>query len=359
MNGRRIRKQQYITLSIIAVAVLTLSIGFAAYSSILNIKPSVTVNPDSSNFSVIFSSNGTDTATTQTVNPSSSTYGESATITNGASPTISNLKAKFTSPGQSVSYTFYAKNTGSYLAYLNYITYLGEKVCTPKTGTDATLVANACEGISVSVKVGNDEAVTASTSLITNHTLGIGNSEQVVVTINYAQNAARADGDFDVTFGDISLTYSTISNFVQEEEVTQVYKPQYYYIGYDWNGTVGETAAPAESERLTVPPTDKNYYLGYDVTDGIVSTAYACFIRNNTEYCLKGVDTEAYVTNTEIIKEAYSDVVDTGSCSFDDGTSHCYAGGLHANATSDGRVDANDGTAICAVYSDGFFECRG
>ena len=46
---------------------------------------------------------------------------------------------------------------------------------------------------------------------INNHILGVGDSEQVVVTISYDEELegenARADGDFDVTFGDIVLTY--------------------------------------------------------------------------------------------------------------------------------------------------------
>ena len=219
-----LRKQQITTLSILAVAVVVLSVGFAAFSNTLNIETQASVSPDASTFSVKFSSDGTNVANTQTVNPSSTTYGSSSTIDNSlTNPTIKGLNAKFTKPGQSVSYTFYAKNTGEYLAYLTTILFnnvSGEssnKVCTAGTDTNGiktteSLVQAACNGISVSVKVGNDEAVTASTSLITNHTLGIGNSEQVVVTITYGSTAAVADGPFTVTFGDISLVYSSVGS---------------------------------------------------------------------------------------------------------------------------------------------------
>ena len=135
---------------------------------------------------------------------------------------------------------------------------------------------------------------------------------------------------------------------------TQVYKPQYYYFGFDWTGTVGEAAAPTNPS--SVPPTGEIRYLGYDVADGVVTAAYACFTRNNTEYCLKGSDTEAFATNTEIIKDAYSDVVDApNACSFDGGSSYCSAGGLRADAASNGYVDASDGSASCLVYGDGSF----
>ena len=212
------RRKKVMTLGILAVCVLTISIGFAAFSSTLNVKTSASINPDASKFGVIFSSDGNSTSTTQTVNPNSSTYGGAATITNGINPVRSGLNAKFTNPGDSVTYTFYAKNTGEYLAYLNYITFIGNKTCTPATGTTQSLVDSACNGISMSVKVGNDAAVTGSTSLITNHTLAAGTSEQVVVTISYASDAARADGSFTVTFGDVMLTYSSVADYVPENE---------------------------------------------------------------------------------------------------------------------------------------------
>ncbi|MBE6139877.1 MAG: hypothetical protein E7174_05245 [Firmicutes bacterium] len=216
------RRKKVMTLSILAVCVLTISIGFAVFSSTLNIKSTASVNPDASKFGVIFSNDGNSTSTTQTVNPNLSTYGGAATITNGINPVISGLSAKFTAPGDSVTYTFYAKNTGEYLAYLNYITFIGNKTCTPGTGTTQALVDSACNGISMSVKVGNDAAVTGSTSLITNHTLAAGTREQVVVTISYASDAARADGSFTVTFGDVMLTYSSVADFVPEEPICKL-----------------------------------------------------------------------------------------------------------------------------------------
>ena len=173
--------------------------------------------------------------------------------------------------------------------------------------------------------------------------------------VECAKEELYADGSFymaecTVNGDEVDYTYG-------EQQITQVYKPQYYYFGYDFSGTVGTTAAPAESERLTVPPTGEIRYLGYDVTDGKVTAAYACFTRNETEYCLKGFDEEAFATNTEIIKDAYSDVVDTDACSFDVDDSYCNADGLDADAYSDGHVDAIVASAVCLVDSDGSFVC--
>ncbi|MBR6690338.1 MAG: hypothetical protein IKL65_03300, partial [Bacilli bacterium] len=154
-------------------------------------------------------------------NPSN--LGDPATIDNSSNPTISGLNAKFTAPNQSVTYTFYARNTGEFLAYLNYITFANvegassNKVCTASDGTSQALVDQACNGISMSVKVGNLEAVTTSQSSIQNHTLATNTSEVVTVTISYAENAALADGAFNVSFGDVSLIYSSINDYIVEE----------------------------------------------------------------------------------------------------------------------------------------------
>jgi len=235
---RKTKKQQVLSIVIMLVAVAALSIGFAAFSSTLRISSQATVNPDAETFSVIFSNDGNNIETEQTVQPSSETYGEAATIENGISPTISGLKAKFTLPGQSVTYSFYSKNTGGYLAYLNNISFIGKKSCTAEEGTSEELVQNACNGISISIKVGNDDAVSASKNSISNHTLVAGNSEPVVVTITYDSNAALADGPFNVSFGDITLTYSTVSDFIisgQGVETAEAHIGE--YVNYVATGT--------------------------------------------------------------------------------------------------------------------------
>ena len=141
---------------------------------------------------------------------------------------------------------------------------------------------------------------------------------------------------------------------VEEPTSTQVYKPQYYYYGFDWSGTVGTTSAP--SNPSSVPPTGEIHYLGYDETDGVVSAAYACFTRNNTEYCLKATtDGSAYDANKTVLEEAFKDV--ENACSFD-GYSDCDADGLNAWATPVGHVSARGGGVDCFVDSVGFFRCN-
>ena len=212
----RDRSAKIIAIVALCVAIVGLSIGFAAFSSNLTISSSANVKPDPSSFDVNFSpSNTSELDGTVTGVGTNSATAEDATINNSASPTITGLKANFTEPGQKVTYSFYAHNAGKYAAYLNSVTYsnvsggTSTKVCTAGSGTDETMVALACNGISVSVKVGN-ETYTGSKSRIENHLLAIDAYEEVVVTIEYASDATRADGDFEVSFGDITLTYNSV-----------------------------------------------------------------------------------------------------------------------------------------------------
>ena len=212
----RDRSAKIIAIVALCVAVVGLSIGFASFSNNLKIESSAKVSPNQNDFDVNFSASNTSEldGTVSAVGTNSAT-GEDATIDNSASPTITGLKANFTEPGQKVTYSFYAHNAGKYDAYLNDVTYANvsgktaTKVCSAGAGTDATMVEAACNGISVSVKVGS-ETYTGSVDSITNHALDIDAYEEVIVTIEYKSTAARADGDFEVAFGDIILTYDSV-----------------------------------------------------------------------------------------------------------------------------------------------------
>ena len=212
----RDRSAKIIAIVALCVAVVGLSIGFAAFSNDLKIESNATVTPNPKDFDVNFSTVDTsEIAGTVTGVGTNSATAEDATIDNSASPKITGLKANFTEPGQKVTYSFYTHNAGKYIAYLNTVTYKNvagkeaTKVCTPGTNTDATMVEAACNGISVSVKVGND-TYTGSMNGIANHLLALDAYEEVVVTIEYTSTASRADGDFEVAFGDITLTYDSV-----------------------------------------------------------------------------------------------------------------------------------------------------
>lgn len=211
------RTGQIIAIFALVVGIVGLSIGFAAFSNVLKIQSSATVKPSSDTLNVDFSSSNTEVLTNEIVpvaSPTSLVY-TNGQIDNTNDPTISNLSAIFTEPGQKVVYDFFAFNAGQLDAYLKSIVYsnvadkTANKVCTAVEGTTDELVQKACNGISVKVKVGSEAETSSGIASISNHALAKAKSEKVTVTLEYAQDAERVDGDFTVSFGDITLNYSS------------------------------------------------------------------------------------------------------------------------------------------------------
>ena len=232
------RSSKMFIIAILLIVTLGVSIGFAAFSQNLTISSKARVKPNN-NMYIYFASQNTKVNDQIVADPVPATPTQydlvegqeivhkaiiDNTYASEQSPKITDLRADFTEPGQSVTYSFYVYNAWEYDAYLKNITISDTKQCTAKEGTlsnDATTAAeqnakiqNACEGITVSVRVGNDTAVSTTTNDISNHVLaaeGNGNTgfEPVQVTIAYAAGSSVADTDFDVTFGDITLNYSS------------------------------------------------------------------------------------------------------------------------------------------------------
>lgn len=218
------RSSRIIAIIALVVAVIALSVGFALYSTTLTISSSAEVTPVN-NFKVLFSSSA-DALATETieavVSDETQVTASDATINNGnAVPTLTNLSATFTEPGQNAVYTAYV-TSAEYDAYLKNITYAivdaeanSYKKCTAKDAdtTNADSVAAACDSINLKISVAGETTTTeaeGSQTGITGNLLTKGTFKPVIITIEYAENGAKADGDFGVQFGDISLGYDTM-----------------------------------------------------------------------------------------------------------------------------------------------------
>ena len=206
------RKQKLLMIIALVMGIVSLSVGFAAFSVSLNISSSASVSPSSDTFSVKFSTSQ-NSLVVGAVTPSSKTTGITTTdgvIDNGTNPTIKNLSAIFTSPGQYVEYTFYARNEGEYTAYLNNINFLGDKTCTGETGTTASLVTSACDSIIISTTIGNNTYT--ETTPIERHTLAKGVGEQIKIRLEYLSTGTAVDGAFSIKFPNVAMVYSTIDD---------------------------------------------------------------------------------------------------------------------------------------------------
>ena len=258
------RNKQVITMVALIIAIVGLSIGFAAFSNTLNISSSASVNPDASTFDVVFSSSSSGVATNSIV-PTLNAAAQAANIntTNAIidGRTLSNLSAEFTESGQSITYSgnLYVYNAGQLQAQLTGIVfneaeenYGSYKKCTAATkdsnnediplGEQATqsLVDAACAGIDISVTIGNSENVTPASpdKTLGYQLIGAGLSLPVSITISY--NGAYVDGPMDVKIGSIQITATSAVNeslIPVSVEPTFRYVPIYnsatYTINYD------------------------------------------------------------------------------------------------------------------------------
>ena len=124
-NNNKEKNNKVLAVAALLVAIVGLSIGFAAYSGTLTIKSGATVTPDKDTFSIDFT-NTPDGVDPDPIIPEVYPEGvkaDPAIIDNTDNPTVSGLKAYFTAPGQKVSYTLYAYNNGQYSTYLKNILF--------------------------------------------------------------------------------------------------------------------------------------------------------------------------------------------------------------------------------------------
>ena len=213
---RRYRRNQIYIIVALLIAVAGLGIGFAAFSSTLNISSSAIVTPNSDSFSLAFSSSAyaiTTSDDSSTVVSGTGTDGAIGGITGLYRKYATGLTAQLTKPGQSLMTTIYVHNNGEYDAYLNKVNIsningTSYKKCVAATGTTDQLVQSACEGIDIIISIDGNSYSWGQK--ISNHKIEKDEAQQVIITISYNSSAARSDGNFDIEFGDITLEYSTI-----------------------------------------------------------------------------------------------------------------------------------------------------
>lgn len=228
------------------VAVVGLSLGFAAYSTSLRISTTADVKPaNDNNWDVGFSTNGTtiesvSTAGTKTgVNATNATpalSGGSIDVTKYtiAQTTGANAVLK-TESGSYVTYTLDILNKGSIPAYLDGVDFSGVTMtCTNGAATNESnwTVIEGVEGagsksgggntttisptdcakmFELTLTIGGTPYTSASTEF--NNTIPAGGSTPVVLKLAYKGDAqadsvaATLDGDITVTAGNISVVY--------------------------------------------------------------------------------------------------------------------------------------------------------
>ena len=382
------KQRQIKILSIVALvlAISAMTLGFAAFSTTLNISSSASVTPNSTNFSVVFSANPS--SSVNTVEPSYTTEGATATpgkIVNSTSPTLTNLSANFTAPGQYVEYTLYIRNVGQYTAYLNNINYLGEKTCIAESHATESLVQSACENINVNVEIEHQSFT--ETSPITNKSIDTNSMTPMTVIISYAFGAPPVDGSFNITFPSISLVYSTVDDATIEGKVVRVVSgdintegsivaignEQFYVYGKE-NGNVKllsmynlRVGNSVDEKRIVTPLINPTGIQDRDAIGYVVGNYSAigttAFSNSNTEY--SGSIVEGYINNYKTYLENMGTNIsqarlitkaelETLGCS--SGGNSCLSAPNWVYSTSYwSGTGAGDGLRIWYLYNNGHF----
>ena len=180
MGNKKSKKGLVILLLLLAVVLMT--IGFAAYTQTLTINGTVGVTASSWDVhynpttGVVPTANSTATATTATI----------GTGANGANTDFS-FEVTLSEPGKVYEATIYPHNYGTITAYLNQITMSATNSTTPAANIDADL----SDYFAYSIKYDTDTAITASTAAnaYTGKSLAAGAEVPVVVRVEYVQPA--------------------------------------------------------------------------------------------------------------------------------------------------------------------------
>ncbi len=174
------------------VAVVGLTIGYAAYSSTLKITGAANVDPSSWGVKFAYKTGDTLVAT-KTGNALVTTE---ATLSDTQ---VSGFNATLKAPGDSVSYTFLVSNSGTLDAKLTTYT-LGSLSCAPAAGSSAstTEASNICSELSYTLS-----------NVSENEVLAAGDSKEVTLKLEWKSTGTTvATDDVAITIGETTLIYT-------------------------------------------------------------------------------------------------------------------------------------------------------
>ena len=226
------RKIKILSIIALILAITGMTLGFAAFSTTLNITSSAIVTPNIEDFKIkiygftseesvsTFLSTGeiaedsiSDEYSIAIVSGEVSNV-ENAVI-NNSNLSISNINGTFISDESSISYLFLIINEGEYDAYFSIKDYLGSlgpvnynyyPTCIPQEGATPELVEKACNGFEQAIHF-MDLSMNPLLKENDNYFVAKNDAIFAFVNIDYLRNLA--DGPFKVQFNDLQLEFTT------------------------------------------------------------------------------------------------------------------------------------------------------
>lgn len=228
------KRSKILVIVALALTLVALTVGFAAFSTTLNISSNATVTPNEEDFKIkIYGMKDTESADnfgthlefreelfSTTVShhspPANEEVSGTAAIIDNTNYTISNIKAHLVKPNDFLDYIFVIRNEGKYDAYLDLTNYHGEEgahmltisgTCKADEGTSTELLDKACPHILNRVVITNsDNSLVAEDNIVT-----IPKNDYIILgyAIEYEDTENRVDGPFTVEFPSQQLIFST------------------------------------------------------------------------------------------------------------------------------------------------------
>ena len=183
MMNNRDKGMKFAVITALVIGVMGVAVGFAAFSTALQIDGSATVN--TSSWNVFFASatkDGTSTATVLT---------EPTITTNDAGKALAKLnnwQVTFNEPGQFAKYNIKVTNSGSYEAILDNVNIPKNLTCTGTGDTKATDETNVCGNLEYTLTYATAQTHSDSTSsavITEGDKLAAGQSVDLVLTLTY------------------------------------------------------------------------------------------------------------------------------------------------------------------------------
>lgn len=230
------RQMKFLAILALVLAVTALTLGYAAFSTTLNISSNASVNPSGKDFVIniygfkdeqswydynsIFEMEDyfLDDKKTPGINSLGSATCTDATIDNTAK-TISGISVNYINNQAYVTYPIIIRNEGKYTAYINTsqfsnankqgedtFGYLG--TCTAENGTSQSLVDKACSNVYQELYfLDNQGQIMIDNS--GHYKIEPGDYINLILDVHYSDAEILSDGPFSVSFPDIKLNFST------------------------------------------------------------------------------------------------------------------------------------------------------
>lgn len=226
---------KFLVFSVLFILTMSLSLGFATFSTTLSMDASASFLPQDGIYNVMFVSS-VESSNVYSVDSIEGDSGEDDLEYNEtiiSDTTISNVGVSFTEPGQEIKYDFYILNRSRNTAYLTAAIFEdfdrnhGNIVCENANMNDTELEA-VCESINLSLSLGETNSVNLNeTSSINNYEIASRDYDFVELVVSYDEEGPVIASPVKVSVGDISLVYMTLSD---DFAIGNISDPEYCYI---------------------------------------------------------------------------------------------------------------------------------